>query len=399
MGKYIVVTPFFPSPDNWRGSYVLDQAAALRRVGMDVEVFMPSREKNPADFDFGGFTVRRFHVRETPSYLFYGFFNRYNSRSFLKAFASAGFSPADVEFVHCHTGAFGIYGLALKQLNPAIKVMLQHHDRDPYQICNGLLASWRPNLRYRARNSIKIFSGVDFHVCISEEVRQNLLRFPSCSPNEDFAPYTSKLSKAGGLKVKKDLRSITLYNGVDTTQFRRATAPHSLFTIGCIGNFQELKRHIDIIEALNLLKTRGSLPALKAIFIGSGPELQHCKDKVEQYGLSDVVEFRTEMRHEQLADFYRSLDLFVLPSVFEGFGCVYLEAAACGVPFICCQNQGACEYIIPDEADRWLAPKRNPEALAEMILRQYRDRATQSLALPIDIDILITQFLNKLRSL
>ena len=45
------------------------------------------------------------------------------------------------------------------------------------------------------------------------------------------------------------------------------------------------------------------------------------------------------MMHENLPSFYQSLDLFVLPSYYEAFGCVYAEAYSCGVPFIAVKNQ------------------------------------------------------------
>lgn len=396
MGKYVIVTPFFPSADNWRGAFVLDQAKALRLNGMDVEVFMPSKCKRPADFVVDGFTVHRFHAREAPSYFFNGIFNDFNSESFLKAVAALGLSVDNIDFVHCHTGSFGVYGLALKRINPSIKTLLQHHDLDPYQIRNGKLANWKLNLNYRARNSVNIFSHTDYHICISEEVKQNLLRFPSCSDNVDFGPYLRSLSRLKGFSPISDLKCITLYNGVDTEIFNPHPHPHphAGFVIGCVGNFIDLKRQCDLIEAVRLV--RDSIEGLQLIFVGSGPELDKCRRMVKNYGLSDAVVFRSEVNHEELARFYRSLDLFVLPSVFEGFGCVYLEAAACGVPFICCENQGASEYISPDEADRWLAPRRDPQALADMILRQYRERAVQSLVHPIDINVLVSKFIKEI---
>ena len=43
--------------------------------------------------------------------------------------------------------------------------------------------------------------------------------------------------------------------------------------------------------------------------------------------------------------FYNTLDLFVLPSKYEAFGCVYLEALACGVPFIGVEGQGIEDIV------------------------------------------------------
>ena len=46
--------------------------------------------------------------------------------------------------------------------------------------------------------------------------------------------------------------------------------------------------------------------------------------------------------------FYNQLDLFVLPSKYEALGCVYLEALACGVPFIGVKNQGIEDVVKND---------------------------------------------------
>lgn len=128
--------------------------------------------------------------------------------------------------------------------------------------------------------------------------------------------------------------------------------------------------------------------------LGSGETRQSIMNYVEQYHLERYVEWPEEVRHEKLADYYRSLDLFVLPSVYEGFGCVYTEAHACGVPFICCENQGASELILPEDRDKWLISCYNSEQLASRIERQYNERNIQKLSQTFDIDILIRGFLD-----
>ena len=77
-----------------------------------------------------------------------------------------------------------------------------------------------------------------------------------------------------------------------------------------------------------------------------------CEEYIKEHGLELYVEWPNEVTHEKLPDYYRSLDLFVLPSVYEGFGCVYTEAYACGVPFIGVFDQGAAEVIAPEECDK-----------------------------------------------
>ena len=70
MGKpiYIVVTPFFPSPTNWRGAYCYDFVVALMKTGVyDVRVFVPGTGE---DYTIGDIRVHRFPTRQLSSNIF-----------------------------------------------------------------------------------------------------------------------------------------------------------------------------------------------------------------------------------------------------------------------------------------------------------------------------------------
>ena len=394
---YLTITPFFPSKGNWRGAYVYDQVKALMGLGLDVAVFLPGGNRFYEE-EYCGIRVVHFPMRETRSYLFNGIFNKSNRRLFLKALDFAKINPGDVAEVHCHTGPYGNYGLALKEIDTDIKVLVQHHDRDPYTVRNGKFAGWWPNLYYRARNSRRIFSKVDLHICISEGVKDNLHSFPYATQSEVYDSYLHRLRQAqrlgiGGIESSQP--SIVLYNGVDTSIFYPKRKNHDIFTIGCIANFEVLKDHITLLKAVKYVVDSGL--KLKLILIGSGPTEQECRKFIENNGLSLVVEFRHEVRHEQLCDFYNSLDLFVMPSFFEGFGCVFTEAAACGVPFVCCRNQGASEYIPDDELDLWAIKPHDYISLAEIIRRQITAPLQQHYRYSLDINVLVREFVNELQ--
>jgi glycosyltransferase involved in cell wall biosynthesis len=73
---------------------------------------------------------------------------------------------------------------------------------------------------------------------------------------------------------------------------------------------------------------------------------------------------------EQLLELYNAASVFVLPSLQDGFGMVVYEAGACGVPAIVSENVGA---TIRDGQDGFVVPIRDPDALADRLLRLYRD--------------------------
>lgn len=398
---YIVVTPFFPTEDSFRGPYIYDQVKAIiRNSEYKVLVFVPSKKNDHREFyEYGGIKVHLFPIKNTPSYFFNGIFNSYNANSFLNVFTKLQIDGKQVVYIHCHTSTFGAIGTGFKNRYPQVKVLLQHHCRDPYTILNGKLASWYPNLYFRAKSNIQLFSRIDVHISISKIVEDNLKKFPNCASTESFTPYLQKIKKLHAITPPNIKKSIVLYNGVDKRKFYpylNNSRNKALIRIGCIANFIKLKDQITLIKAIELLINNSCRFKLKLTFIGSGPELQSCKNYVKNKRLLDIIEFLPEVDHSQLCAFYNTLDLFILPSVYEGFGCVFTEAYACGVPFMICENQGATEYIPTSEYDKWVFRKHDNKQLANMILAFINHRYHQTLKYPYDIDVLIKAFLDKL---
>ena len=80
---------------------------------------------------------------------------------------------------------------------------------------------------------------------------------------------------------------------------------------------------------------------------------------------------------EQLADLYAISDLFVLPSEYETFGAVVLEAMASGLPIITTNQVGAAYDLIEEGVNGHIIPWDDTEALAEAMCRVLSDEATR----------------------
>ena len=396
---YICVTPFFPTKEAVYGSYIYDQVKAIKKnTDFEVIVFRPKSFNDKAvSYEYDGIQVFLFPSLFMPSYFFNGLTNSYNGHAFVAALKKIGINPNDIAVVHCHTATYACYGIAIKKLNSHIKVVLQHHDKDPYQILNGKFAGFLPNLLFRAIVNIRNFKQIDCHLCISEVVKDNLLAFPKLGKDEIYDPYKCQIKKIEWLRNDTSgFSSYVLYNGVDTSQFKlKKKLKHSHFTIGCIGNYQYLKDHITLLKAIDLIHQRNLIPNMRVRLIGHGPLENDLRNYVTEHHLEGTVFFEKEVDHSELPQFYNSLDLFVLPSIFEGFGCVYTEAAACGVPFMMCKGQGAAEYIPEAEADKWLIEEGDFASLADKIYRFYINRYEQKLSKVFDIDVLVREYLEK----
>lgn len=394
---YICVTPFFPTPNNFRGPFVYDQVKAIERNSdFKVIVFVPTFFANQeSDYEYEDVKVYRFPTIEMPSLIFNGLANKLNTHSFIKKIKELGIDPKDVKVAHGHTSMFAAYAIALKRQNPSVVTVVQHHDPDPFGLRNGRLITWKPNLYFKAHITMNLFKQIDIHLSISKYVERNLKLFPKHSTYDIEPKYLSVLSKLRNYKSFHPKKSIVLYNGVDTKLFYPNPIPHEKFTIGCVGNMGDWKDQITLIKAINVLKKEG-ITDLKVIMIGSGWKENQYHVFIADNGLSDVIEFRKEVKHKELPAIFNTFDLFVLPSFFEGFGCVFTEAAACGIPFITCKGQGAAEYIAPEEMNFWTIEPHDYIDLANKIKSYMNQRRKQHLIETYDIDILIQRYIYEL---
>lgn len=400
--KYIVVTPFFPSPLRWQGAYVLDQVKAIKRhSNFDVIVFkthtLGDRE---ADYIIDDIEVHCIHPLFMPSYILNGLTGGVIGKLFVKKLKQLHINLDEIAYIHCHTTNHAAFGLKVKKFNQNTKVILQFHDPDPLTLRNGKWAQKGWNLYYRAIKGVKTLNKVDLLLCISEHVKDAVLAFPQTRAHEVFEPAILISRRLESVPKVEPKAIYILNNGVDLRMFNqhRVARNSEIFRIGCIANFNDWKNHIMLVRAFHILIEKG-LTNLRLSLLGSG-ETQHLiKKYVHDHQLTPYVEWPKEVNHDQLPSYYNTLDLFVLPSRFEGFGCVYTEAYACGVPFICTENQGASECVVQEEKDMWLVRDQDSQHLANLIERQYTERSKQHLCKDIDIDILIPRYLEFLNNI
>lgn len=389
---YIYVTPFFPTPTSWRGAVGYDFVKALSETGRyDVRVFT---EGHCEPYEIGGVTVHPFPAKRLPSNIFPMLFNRHNERNFIKALDEDGVRPDNVAVVHANTANYAPYALALKNLNPNVLTLLQHHDLQSYGLNLGILRHcWFYNMiQFPVLRNIH--EAIDCHVFISEACRRSFL----AAPDSRWTEYNDYRRQMRGLPYRPARigKSLILHNGVDLNLFSPVMrgAHGGEFTIGTVANFVGLKDYTCTIAALSMIKDK--IGDWKWRVVGSGPEGLALRKSMLKAGILGNVEFLPEVRHEQLPDFYRSLSLFVMPSYFEGFGCVFTEAYACGVPFVTCTGQGIEDLM--DEASRraWLMKPHDSGRLAEIILRHYQQRTKMQLCGKISTQDIVAEFLTQI---
>jgi glycosyltransferase involved in cell wall biosynthesis len=128
-----------------------------------------------------------------------------------------------------------------------------------------------------------------------------------------------------------------------------------------VGNLLAGKGHELVLRAFN--RIQASVPGLHCTIIGEGADRERFVALATELGISPQVRFLGRQSRFEVAEAMRGCTVFVLPSRYEGLGCVYLEAMSCGKPVIACQGQGIDE-IIQHGVNGWLIPVNG---LAELV--------------------------------
>ncbi|HEY9644678.1 MAG TPA: glycosyltransferase family 4 protein [Coleofasciculaceae cyanobacterium] len=105
-----------------------------------------------------------------------------------------------------------------------------------------------------------------------------------------------------------------------------------------------------------------AIPNIRYLVIGRGDDQPRLVKLAEELGVSDRVIFAGFVPTADLAGHYRLADAYVMPSQ-EGFGIVYLEAMACGVPVLSGDADGSADPL-QDGQLGWRVPHRDPDAVA-----------------------------------
>jgi D-inositol-3-phosphate glycosyltransferase len=92
----------------------------------------------------------------------------------------------------------------------------------------------------------------------------------------------------------------------------------------------------------------------------------------EELGISDLVTFLGAQAQDTLPCYYSAADVLVVPSHYESFGMVALEAMACGTPVIA-SKVGGLSFTVQDGITGFHVPERDPEALAGKISLLLKD--------------------------
>ncbi len=168
--------------------------------------------------------------------------------------------------------------------------------------------------------------------------------------------------------------------GIDLPRWERLRreVPHTSdgATILCVARQYRRKRIQDLLRAMPLV--RRHVPSAHAIIIGGGPEHTRLRRLVRELNLQDIAKLRGELVSDnEVATAYRQADVFCLPTIQEGFGIVFLEAMAAGLPVVS-TTAAAIPEVVPHGRAGLLVPPRDVPALADALVRLLQDPAQRA---------------------
>ena len=243
-----------------------------------------------------------------------------------------------VNVIHAHSALPCGHAAALLAKRLGIPFVVTIHGLDAFNACfeSGWRAAWR------ARVSRRVYRQAKNVICVSDRIRQNLEK-----------------------GMAQEVPSAVVYNGTDIELFSpgNAAQPEGM-TILVVGTLLRGKGQELVMQAVH--KLRDFYPDLRCQFIGEGADGERFAALARQLGIEKRIQFLGRRTRAQVAQAMHDCTLFALPSYYEGLGCVYLEAMACGKPVIACRGQGIGE-IVQHGMNGWLVGINDVEELAEGI--------------------------------
>ena len=272
----------------------------------------------------------------------YKAFNR-NRIKYVLASLKGGLTADVVILTHVN---LSLIGCILHLLNPGCKIWLVAHG----------IEVWQP-LKFWKK---LIWKNLDTIICVSRFTRQKVIELHRASPDKCFV-LNNTLDPFIKLPVLFNKPSNLL------ERYHLNTSDKVIFTLTRIAATEKFKGYEQVIKAVSNLKQ--NLPNIRYILAGpcNGLEKIRIQQLITDYGLEKNFILTGYINESELTDHFLLADLFVLPSKKEGFGIVFIEAMALGLPVICGNVDGSTDAVRNEKMGTAIDPD-DLEALEQAIL-------------------------------
>jgi D-inositol-3-phosphate glycosyltransferase len=344
--------------------YVREVARALGRLGLEVDVFTRSQDPGIREVVPLGPGARVVHVTAGPARPI----ARAAVADYLPVFADGveAFRVREqgrYDLVHSHYWLSGLAGLDLARRWDAPLVHMFHTlGAIKNAVARGSGDTEPPE---RLAAEIRIAAGADRIVASNLVERADLVWHVGADP----------------------ARVRVIPCGVDVELFRPRSRAAARARLGLeaehvllfVGRLTPIKGLETLLRSLAVLRSDGLAAARLTVLVvggtkGDSNDGAHLHRLAQDLGLCAWVDFRGPQPQEALPDYYAASDLCLMPSRYESFGMVALEAMASGVPVIA-SRAGGLAVTVQDGATGRLVPEGDVAALARAVVELLTDEA------------------------
>lgn len=162
-------------------------------------------------------------------------------------------------------------------------------------------------------------------------------------------------------------------NGVELERFKippRDKRKDDAKAVIFVGRLHPLKGVQYLIEAMVIVHQE--LPDVKLVVVGDGIERAKLEKFAEELNLNGCIQFTGQLPQESIPRLMHQAEVFVLPSISEGFGIVNLEAMAAGLPIVA-TNVGGIPDVIEEGVNGFLINAKNSDEIAGKLLILLQD--------------------------
>lgn len=234
----------------------------------------------------------------------------------------------------------------------------------------------------KKRIEVKAFYQPDRRIMVEMSILQSADRVIAATPAEQA--QLRWLYRAGRRQI------VVIPPGVNTERFNKVRSrDDARATLGIplesnlllfVGRIESLKAVDTILEALHVLRERAPalLRNLCFMIVGGDPnssrdhEMKRLQDLSVKFGIDQLVSFVGAKEQTELPLYYAAATAVIMPSDYESFGMVALEAMSSGTPVIASQV-GGLQFLVRDRETGLHIPAREPISLAECIIELLTD--------------------------
>jgi D-inositol-3-phosphate glycosyltransferase len=349
--------------------YVRQVGEALAELGWQVDMFTRQAHVDDAEIVQHSVYCRTIRLTAGPA----AYVSRDELMEHMPAFVDAMLAfqsenAINYQLIHTHYWMSGWVGMQLRQHYPTQLVHTYHSlGAVKYQSVSDI----PPIASQRLKIECEILESFDCVVATSPQEQTDLQSFVSTQGNTQIIPCGTDIDNFQVLSKPEARRQL----GLSTTNK----------TVLYVGRFDPRKGIETLVRAIAQIydgrdTSKLDMDKLCLLIVGGsdpnqadGLERRRIEDLVAELGIKAQVNFVGMVGHDRLPLYYAAADVCVVPSHYEPFGLVAIEAMACGTPVVA-SDVGGLQFTVVSEETGLLVPPQDVDAFAQAIERTLVDQ-------------------------